>query len=137
MLTVVVFIDFVLTYVRVLDTKNAHSTCKQTRMKMIFILAHAIKSLRYVFLSFSKVITIIPQIKLTTVRKIKLKPHSHIATFLESEYPKPQIRIRTIFKRYPPHNSNSSIFHKNTGCKEEIFLNVSHHHYMRSVRFKI
>lgn len=75
-------------------------------MNMVFILAHALKTLRHVFLSFSKLIQIISHIKLTTVRKIQLKPHSHIEIFLESEYSKPQIRIRTIFKSYPPHNSN-------------------------------
>lgn len=62
------FIDFVLTYV--LDTKKAHSTCKQTNTNMIFIISHALKSLRHVFLSFSKSINIISHIKLTTVRQI-------------------------------------------------------------------
>lgn len=66
-LTVEVFIDSVLTYV--LDRKNAHSTSEQTNTNVIFILAHALKLLRHMFLSFSKVIYIISHIKLTSERK--------------------------------------------------------------------
>lgn len=136
-MTVVVFIDFVLTYV--LDTKNAHSTCKQTNTNMIFILSHALKSLRHVFLSFSKVVNIISHIKLTTVRKIKKTSLTHCHFFKANTLSHKSV-FQTIFKNYPPHNSNSSVCHTNTGYKEEIFLNVCiflflYHHNMRSVRF--